>query len=56
MKPNDKMTDSEVLETMNQLYREYMMYWNEYARRIRRNGERVSKAQSPDCLSTATSI
>ena len=52
MKPNDKMTDSEVLETMNQLYREYMMYWNEYARRIRRDGERVSKAQSPGtCVS-----
>ena len=47
MKPTDKMKDSEILERMNQLYMEYALYWNEYARRKRKDGERVSKAQSP---------
>ena len=52
MKPNDKMTDSEILERMNQLYSEYTLYWNEYTKRKRRDGERVSNAQSPGtCVS-----
>ena len=51
MKPIDKMTDSEILERMNQLYTEYTLYWNEHARRKRRDGERGSKAQSPDSFS-----
>ena len=51
MKPTDKMKDSEILERMNQLYMEYALYWNEYARRKRRDGERGSKAQSPDSFS-----
>ena len=33
MKPTDKMTDSEILERMNQLYKEYTLYWNEYTKR-----------------------
>ena len=44
MKPTDKMTDSEILERMNQLYTEYTLYWNEYTKRKRRDGERVSNA------------
>ena len=43
--------DSEILERMNQLYMEYALYWNEYARRKKRDGERGSKAQSPDSFS-----
>ena len=37
IRPNDRMTDQEVLERMNQLYGEYMLYWNEYARRTQRS-------------------
>ena len=52
MKPTDKMTDSEILERMNQLYTEYTLYWNEYTKRKRRDGERGSNAQSPGtCVS-----
>ena len=52
MKPTDKMTDSEILERMNQLYTEYTLYWNEYTKRKRRDGERVSNVQSPGtCVS-----
>ena len=47
MKPNDKMTDQEVLERMNQLYGEYMLYWNEYARRTQR-GKRGTKRVMSD--------
>ena len=47
----DKMRDSEILERMNQLYMEYTLYWNEYTKRKKRNGERGSKAQSPDSFS-----
>ena len=45
MKPNDKMTDQEVLERMNQLYGEYILYWNEYAKRTQR-GKRGTKVMS----------
>ena len=45
MKPTDKMTDSEVLERMNQLYGEYMLYWNEYAKRTQR-GKKGTKVMS----------
>ena len=47
MKPNDKMTDQEVLERMNQLYGEYILYWNEYARRTQR-GKRGTKRVMSD--------
>lgn len=33
MKPTDKMTDEEIQERMNQLYREYTLYWTELAKR-----------------------
>ena len=42
MNPTDKMTDEEIQERMNQLYREYTLYWNELAKRSlnrRRNRE-----------------
>ena len=41
MKPTDKMKDEEIQERMNQLYREYTLYWNELAKRSlnRRNRE-----------------
>lgn len=33
VKPNDKMSDEELLERMNQIYGEYTLYWNEYSKR-----------------------
>ena len=46
MKPNDKMTDQEVLERMNQLYGEYILYWNEYAKRTQRSKKKGTKVMS----------
>ena len=46
MKPTDKMTDSEVLERMNQLYGEYMLYWNEYARRTQRSKKGTNESST----------
>ena len=46
MKPNDKMTDQEVLERMNQLYGEYILYWNEYAKRTQREKKGTKRVMS----------
>ena len=48
MKPSDKMTDEEIQERMNQLYREYTLYWTELAKRRKKkrsneNTQRVFK-------------
>ena len=46
IKPNDKMTDQEVLERMNQLYGEYILYWNEYAKRTQRSKKGTKRIMS----------
>ena len=46
IKPNDKMSDEEVLERMNQLYGEYTLYWNEYARRTQRDKKGTKRIMS----------
>ena len=47
IKPNDKMSDEEVLERMNQLYGEYTLYWNEYAKRTQREKKGERKNMDP---------
>ena len=39
VKPNDKMSDEELLERMNQIYGEYTLYWNEYSKRKHKKRE-----------------
>ncbi len=43
--PDDKMSDEELLERMNQIYGEYTLYWNEYSKR------RHKKRETPKVMS-----
>ena len=51
IKPNDRMSDEEVLERMNQLYGEYTLYWNEYAKRTQRGKKGTNESSTKRVMS-----